>query len=63
MRPGGLVATDREEERVWLAWIRISLRLDYELPGTHCLVGGRERLDARLARLAEGRSGGAQPRR
>jgi acyl-CoA dehydrogenase len=32
---------------------------DVRVPG-RCLVGGKERLDARLARLAEGRSGGEQ---
>src|SRR6266702_2213305 len=32
---------------------------DVRVPG-HCLVGGKERLDARLARIAEGRSGGEQ---
>ena len=32
---------------------------DVRVPG-RCLVGGKERLDARLARIAEGRSGGEQ---
>jgi alkylation response protein AidB-like acyl-CoA dehydrogenase len=32
---------------------------DVRVPG-HCLVGGKERLDARLARIAEGGSGGEQ---
>jgi alkylation response protein AidB-like acyl-CoA dehydrogenase len=32
---------------------------DVRVPG-RCLVGGKERLDARLARLAQGRSGGEQ---
>jgi alkylation response protein AidB-like acyl-CoA dehydrogenase len=32
---------------------------DVRVPG-RCLVGGKEKLDARLARLAEGRSGGEQ---
>jgi alkylation response protein AidB-like acyl-CoA dehydrogenase len=32
---------------------------DVRVPG-RCLVGGKDRLDARLARLAEGRSGGEQ---
>jgi alkylation response protein AidB-like acyl-CoA dehydrogenase len=32
---------------------------DVRVPG-RCLVGGKERLDARLARLAEGRHGGEQ---
>jgi alkylation response protein AidB-like acyl-CoA dehydrogenase len=32
---------------------------DVRVPG-RCLVGGKERLDARLARVAEGRSGGEQ---
>jgi alkylation response protein AidB-like acyl-CoA dehydrogenase len=33
---------------------------DVRVPG-RCLVGGKERLDARLARLASGQSGGEQP--
>ncbi len=32
---------------------------DVRVPG-RCLVGGKDRLDARLARIAEGRSGGEQ---
>jgi alkylation response protein AidB-like acyl-CoA dehydrogenase len=32
---------------------------DVRIPG-HCLVGGKERLDARLARLAAGQAGGEQ---
>jgi hypothetical protein len=32
---------------------------DVRVPG-HCLVGGKERLDARLARVREGKSGGGQ---
>jgi alkylation response protein AidB-like acyl-CoA dehydrogenase len=32
---------------------------DVRVPG-HCLVGGKERLDARLARLASGQAGGEQ---
>jgi alkylation response protein AidB-like acyl-CoA dehydrogenase len=32
---------------------------DVRVPG-HCLVGGKERLDARLARIAEGGKGGEQ---
>ena len=32
---------------------------DVRVPG-HCLVGGKEKLDARLARIKEGRSGGEQ---
>jgi alkylation response protein AidB-like acyl-CoA dehydrogenase len=32
---------------------------DVRVPG-HCLVGGKERLDARLARLASGQTGGEQ---
>ena len=32
---------------------------DVRVPG-HCLVGGKERLDARLARLASGKAGGEQ---
>jgi alkylation response protein AidB-like acyl-CoA dehydrogenase len=33
--------------------------VDVRVPG-HCLVGGKERLDTRLARIAEGGSGGEQ---
>src|SRR5262249_21971684 len=32
---------------------------DVRVPG-HCLVGGKEKLDARLGRVREGRSGGGQ---
>jgi alkylation response protein AidB-like acyl-CoA dehydrogenase len=32
---------------------------DVRVPG-HCLIGGKEKLDARLARVAEGRGGGEQ---